>query len=255
MKLDYFDLLSPEPMYFNQIGGVKCPTLREISKVSYGKYQMYLSLLLITPKSYFQNMNQTEFYENLSDEEKSSLNTFDLMTVDSDMCSMLETALSFFLTYIPKYDEQYKVFLLYEREEQTEPSGFISKDIWSQLCDIILQRNYVKPKEEDLSKIKSKRALSIMQKLQKGRENKEKNTKADKNMEIGNIISAVANKSESLNIINIWDITVYQLWDAFYRNCNNSVYDIQSMSVAAYGDKDNHFDANSWFKNLNKDNQ
>ena len=50
------------------------------------------------------------------------------------------------------------------------------------------------------AKIKSKKALEIMKKLQKGRAEKAKHTKADKNMELGNIISAVANKSQSLNI-------------------------------------------------------
>ena len=70
------------------------------------------------------------------------------------------------------------------------------------------------------------------------------------NMELGNIISAVANKSQSLNIINIWELTVYQVWDCFSRLSNNSIYDIQSMSVAAWGNKDNYFDATAWFKRI-----
>ena len=69
-------------------------------------------------------------------------------------------------------------------------------------------------------------------------------------MELGNIISAVANKSPSLNILNIWDLTIYQIWDCFSRISNNSIYDIQSMSVAAWGDNDNRFDASAWFKRV-----
>ena len=94
----------------------------------------------------------------------------------------------------------------------------------------------------------------IIKKLQKGRAEKAKQTKADKNMELGNIISAVANKSQSLNIINIWDLTVYQLWDCFSRLSNNSIYDIQSMSVAAWGNKDNYCDATAWFKRIDTTN-
>lgn len=255
MKLDYFHLLSPEPMYFDYIGGVKCPTLREISRLSYPVYQMYLSILSMTPESYYTLIQQTGIYEHLSHQEQASLDIFDLLTSDSGMLPTLEAMLDFFLTAAPKYNKEHRAFLLYEDGKQSECSGFVSRELWSQLCDIILQRNYLKPKNDDLSKIKSKRALSIMQKLQKGRENKKLHAKADKNMEIGNIISAVANKSPSLNIYNIWDITVYQLWDAFYRTCSNSIYDIQSMSVAAYGDKDHHFDANAWFQNFNHNNQ
>lgn len=93
-----------------------------------------------------------------------------------------------------------------------------------------------------------------MKKLQKGRAEKARQSKADKNMELGNIISAIAAKSQSLNILNIWDLTVYQVWDCFWRLSNNSIYNIQSMSVAAWGNKDNHFDAAAWFKRIDNGN-
>ena len=102
-------------------------------------------------------------------------------------------------------------------------------------------------------KIKSKKALEIMKKLQKGRNEKTKQTKLDKNMELGNIISSVANRSKTLNILNIWELTIFQLYDCFSRLSNNNIYDIQSISVAVWGDKDNHFDATSWFNKIDTD--
>ena len=99
-----------------------------------------------------------------------------------------------------------------------------------------------------------KKALEIMNKLQMGRAKKAKQVKSDDNLELGNILSAVANKSQSLNIVNIWDLTVYQLWDCFFRLSNNNIYNIQSMSVAAWGDKDNHFDSTAWFKRMDTGN-
>lgn len=53
MELNYFDLLSPEPVPLWNIGGVRCPTLREISKITYNTYQKYLFVLSMTPKIYF----------------------------------------------------------------------------------------------------------------------------------------------------------------------------------------------------------
>ena len=132
----------------------------------------------------------------------------------------------------------------------TDIVGVITGDNFSQICDLILQLNNIKRRDEDISKVKNKKALDILKKIQKGRAERQKNKKADKNMEIANIISAVANRHPSLNMINIWDLTIYQLWDAFARLSNNSIYDIQSMSVAAWGDKDNHFDAAAWFKRI-----
>ena len=100
--------------------------------------------------------------------------------------------------------------------------------------------------DKDLSKAKNNKALEIMQKLQKGRDEREKLTKSDENMDIGNIVSAVAAKSLSLNILN----TIYQLWDTFKRLSANSVYNIQSLSTAAWGNKDGHFDISSWYRNM-----
>ena len=130
--------------------------------------------------------------------------------------------------------------------------GVISKENYHEVVDVICQRNNIKTKDiDDPNKVKSKKALAILQKLKKGREEMAKTTKADKNMELGNVISAVANRSHSLNITNIWDLTVFQLWDCFARLTNNNVYDINAASVSAWGDKDKKFDFNGWFKKLN----
>lgn len=69
-------------------------------------------------------------------------------------------------------------------------------------------------------------------------------------MELGNIISAVAGRHPGLDIRTIWDITVYQLWDAFFRLCSNQFLDLQARSVAVWGDKHKRFDAAAWYQTL-----
>lgn len=252
MKLEYFDLLSPDPIYIQKVGGIISPKLRDISSIGINTYQYYLTILLMDLKTYFTMIGQQEQFEALSEEEKNEMNIFDLLTINDDSIHLLQTVLNFFIKEDVIYSTEHKVFLVQKNEEVI---GIVSKEIYPQICDVICQRNCIKSnKEEDLSKIKSKKALEIMKKLQKGRAEKAKHTKADKNMELGNIISAVANKSQSLNILNIWDLTVYQLWDCFSRLSNNSIYDIQSMSVAAWGNKDNYFDATAWFKRIDTTN-
>ena len=252
MKLEYFDLLSPDPINIQNVGGILSPKLRDISAIGINTYQYYLGILMMDVNTYFHMNEMDEQYNQLSDEEKSSLNIFDLLTSNDNLTSLFQTALNFFIKEDVVYSDEYKAFLI---QNENNVIGVISKEIYPQILDIICQRNCIKSnQEEDLSKIKSKKALEIMKKLQKGRAEKAKQTKADKNMELGNIISAVANKSQSLNIINIWDLTVYQLWDCFSRLSNNSIYDIQSMSVAAWGNKDNYFDATAWFKRIDTTN-
>lgn len=248
MKLSYFDLLSPDPIQIQRVGGILSPTLRSISKIGINTYQYYLTILLMDLKTYFTMIQQEEQFELLSDEDKAQMNVFDLLTMDNKSVELLQNVLNFFIEEAVVWSSQNNAFLIYKDENVI---GAITKEIYPQICDLICQRNCIKSTlEEDLSKVKSKKALEIMKKLQKGRAEKAKATKSDKNMELGNIISAVANKSQSLNIINIWELTVYQVWDCFSRLSNNSIYDIQSMSVVAWGNKDNYFDATAWFKRI-----
>lgn len=260
LKLSYFELLSPDPVQIQNVGGILSPKLRDISKIGINTYQYYLTILLMDLKTYFSLIKQEEQFESLTDEEKTQMNIYDLLTMNDDSTKLLQNVLNFFIEEDVVWSEEHNSFLVNKNISIEENGrmiqkystiGIISKEIYPQICDLICQRNCIKSNiEEDLSKVKSKKALEIMKKLQKGRSEKAKNSKSDKNMELGNIISAVANKSQSLNIINIWELTVYQVWDCFSRIQNNNIFDIQSMSVAAYGNKDNYFDATAWFKRI-----
>lgn len=249
LKLDYFELLSPEPIYIPHIGSILSPTLKDIASISMNTYRYYLAVLLAEPRDYSMLIGQNIEKEALPDKE--TLHIFDMICGNEDAAIPLLAALNFFMKEEVSYSAQHKCLLVQEEEKII---GIITKELYSQVCNLIFQRNCIRSTiEEDPSKVKSKKALEIMEKLKIGRAKKSKKNQSDKNMELGNIISAVASKSPSLNILNIWDLTVYQLWDCFTRLNHNNVYDIQSMSVAAWGNKDNHFDAAGWFKRIDEE--
>lgn len=248
LKPGYFELLSPDPVQVPSVGGVKSPTLREISSLGYNTYRHYLAVLSLDLDSYLSMTGMSELYALLSEEEKTKMTLFDLLLSSPPSCALIQNMLDFFMEGTVTFSESQHAFLVCADDGQT---GLITRENYLTVCDLIGQRNYLKPRRgEDLSKVKSKKALEIMKKLQKGRAEKEKLAKADQNMELGNIISAVANRSQSLHILNIWDLTVYQLWDCFARLSGNNLYNIQSMSVAAWGDKNHSFDASAWFKKI-----
>ena len=253
MKLSYSELISPLPIKVQGVGGILSVKLIDIYVLGIDIYYYYLTVLSLNLKKYFSLIVQNEEeYEKLSEEQKENLTVFKLLISDEDTIMLLQNVLNFFIQEDVIWSDQYHCFLVHKNNEII---GTISNENYLQVCNLISQRNCFKSDvEEDLSKIKSKKALEIMKKLQKGRAEKAKATKTDKNMELGNIISAVANKSHSLNILNIWNITIFQLWDSFSRQTNNNIYDINSMSVAAWGNKDNHFDANAWFKRIDNAN-
>lgn len=191
-------------------------------------------------------------FEALPEEKKAGLNSFDLLLTDASLCALLTDILNFFMKEDVIYSPEYRCFVVKEGNEIT---GSITNEQYPQICDVICQRNNIKSNlKKNPSEVKSKKASEILKKLQKGRAKKEEHKKADDTMDLGNIISAVAGKSHSLNLINIWDLTIFQLWDCFARLSSNSIYDIQSMSVAAWGNKDHSFDAAAWFQRIYTDN-
>ncbi|MDE6852979.1 MAG: hypothetical protein K2J67_10955 [Lachnospiraceae bacterium] len=252
LKPSYFTLLSPDPIPIPQGGSVISPRLRDISAIGYDTYQHYLSVLIMDIKTYFAMLGQQETFDLLSDEEKAKWNIFDCLLSIQQTRILLQDILNFFLREDVIYSPGRHGFLV---QEQNQEIGVITAENYPVICDLICKRNCIQSRTETtLSKVKSKKALEIIKKLQKGRAEKNRQTKADKNMELGNIISAVAGKSPTLNLINIWDLTVFQLWDCFSRLSHNAIYAIQSMSVAAWGNKDNYFDAAAWFQRIDTDN-
>ncbi len=252
VKLSYFELLSKDPIYLPNAGGILSPTLKEISALGIHTYHYYLTVLLMDLKTCFSILGLKDEFELYPEEDRSKLSIFDLLLINASLCTLLTDILNFFIKEDVIYSPEQKCFFI---QQGNEISGRITKENYPQICDVICQRNNIKSNlSKDPSEVKSKKASEILKKLQKGRAKKAGQTKADENLELGNIISAVAGKSHSLNLLNIWNLTIFQLWDCFARLSNNSIYDIQSMSVAAWGNKDNYFDATAWFKRIYTDN-
>lgn len=259
MNLEYFDLLSPSPFYLHGIGGIYSTKLLNISRIGIHKYQLYISLLLLTVESYLETENSSEefqkqlqYYASLSHEEKKSLAIFDLYISNPDFKSLLQECLSFFIDGEISVNDEMKSYIVTKEDRLI---GLINRDNFDMLSDGILQRHGIKKEvEKDLS-FKNQKALEMYKNLK--RHEKELASKKNSNninpdLELANIISALTAKHNSLNILNIWELTVYQLLDQFQRQQCNVAYEIQSMSVAAWGSKDGKFDINQWFKNLDK---
>ena len=224
-------------------------------------YQYYLNILLMDLKMFFTMINRPDDYAKLTDNEKLNMSVYDLLVQDTQTALLLQNALNFFIKEDVEYSPEHKEFvvcgnaMVKEQDKMVEKYaviGVVSRENYQDVVDIICQRNNIKTKDIDNpAKAKNKKALAILQKIKKGAEKMAKTSKMDENMELGNIISAVANKHKSLNILNIWDLTVFQLWDCFAQLVNNNIYDINATSISVWGDKDKKFDFNGWFKKTN----
>ena len=97
MKLSYFELLSPEPVYIQKAIGVISPKLKDIASIGINIYQYYLSVLLMDLKTYFTMIGKPEQAELLTETEKAQISIYDLLTLNSDSIKLLQAALNFFI--------------------------------------------------------------------------------------------------------------------------------------------------------------
>lgn len=271
MKLDYGTLLSFSPIKLQCGCSIRSPLLRELSELTFPTYHSYLASLLIDIESYYNGIDSNEFeyyknytrdeqelirkirseYESMTEEEQSTMQPIDILSFDPKFIGNISKALSFFIQCDVHYSPDYQAFIHIEDKAIT---CAISRTIYAEVIDIILQRNGIQQHttNQNKPKFKTKLAEKLYLRTLKAESTKDKSN--DKHMEIPNILSSVAAKHNSLNIINIWDITIYQLYDQFKRLQNNSLFEIQSLSVAAWGDEKNKFDPAGWYKNLNYEN-
>ena len=120
-----------------------------------------------------------------------------------------------------------------------------------QILDLLQQICCIHEKEtaiEDM-KFKNNMARKLYEKMLKAQKKERENKKADINMSLPNIISSVSNVHPSINPLNVWDLTVFQLLDSFNRLQVNSMFKIDCTRVSVWGDEKKTFDAALWYKN------
>lgn len=264
MKLDYFTLLCPEPIRLS-IGNIRQPKLREIGKLTYPIFNLYQVYLKLTPQDYYTLLNKEqgeEIWNSLSDEVKEKMTMFDIILTEESIRNIYLKIFNFFFVERVVFLESF-FFIVNTDDYETPPEelnleentvGVISQDTFLEVLNIIQQVcciNSNEPTDDQKPKFKNKKAERIYEKIQKAEEERKKaQVKKDApNMTLANIISAVAAKSTGLNIVNIWDATLFQVYDQFGKLQNDNAHYMNSVRVAVWGDENNQFDPTLWYKN------
>lgn len=251
MKLEYFDLISPLPLDIVGVGRVKSPKLIEVADLSYYVYTQYVSCLRMKPDDYIDTFKK--------DEDLNLFTKFDLILYDSEFRKIINKALNFFFIEDFEWYEEYQSFLSTKQIEKNDgqieliATGIINDNNYDEILEIILQRVHItvdKNDVDDVRNITGKNARRIYKMIHKGRKKLQKASSANSDLTLPNIISSVATKSESLNWTNIWDITIYQLFDSFERLQIIDQYGIASTQVSVWGDKEKKFKFGAWSSNI-----
>lgn len=259
MKLETFELISSAPLPIRQVGSIKPPTLRDIQKISKRVYETYLSFLSMTPMKYCTDVDpdKKDWFVSLSDEQLGNFTMYDIAVSSRDMIQMYSCILDFFFLEHVLFSKDKNAFLVFSQENETgggtapAPPGIIDKNNFCQIADVILQLNHMNVKDNvDLSRVKSVKGRARYLRMLKAKAGTATVTPGDNDIELGNIISVVCTRHKSINYLNVWNLTIYQLWDIFTRLQAENAYELNKTSVAVWGNKENRFDVNSWYHKL-----
>lgn len=211
---------SSEP--FNYICSVYPVTIRQTVKIKYSKYNLLLMNLVARPEDFglpIENINGITTYEIIVSNILYGDNIYRLMIIE---------ALEFFLHENIIFSPDLNVFYIGDISE----NRIIDKNIFEKIVQILKIQNCVRNGvvDDEFKNCANSKAEEIKRKILKGRQsiivNKDMPTFKD-------LISVLAANGNNLNILNIWDLTIYSFNDQFSRMQMIEEYNLNFRSLLA----------------------
>ena len=225
MRLDYFDMLSGEPIFIHGVGHIRSPKLGELrpsSGVGYKAYNWYLSLMSWDKKQLLR-YDALMKYRGVEKLEHERLNVFDAVILIQQTRELYRGVLSFFIAEDIVWDKSSCKYIVYVIDEETEEPrivGEITRDNFEDVRNLILQMNFI-GLDKDGAPVKhsSEKSKELWERVQGYLADQTKRDEAEPHPEyrLSNIISKLCAVHPSYNLLNIYDLTIFQLYDAFFQ--------------------------------------
>ncbi len=251
MKFSYADLISGDDLYFPNIGHIRQPRLSDLQPthgIGIERYHLYLNVVAWEKDDIVQILRTTLNKRLRALDNDSKLNEFDLlMLLSGELHDMALESLSFFIIEHLIWDEQSRKILVLD--DSNNAIGEINRENFKSLREAILQVNYIDiGKSAQPTKYTSKKAEEAWNRVQNYLKEESKRDNKDKRMELGNLISKLCMASPSYNLLNVYQLTIFQFYDQFFQCGYIRAMNLQSDIYSTYGGKD--FDLDGWMKPL-----
>ena len=255
MRFDYFDMLSGEPIYLRGVGHLRSPLLYELrpsSGIGYRAYNFYLNILS-WDKEHLLKYDQLMQYRGASKLNREILNVFDVATLLSQTRELCRGVLSFFMVEDLVWDETGRRYLAINPANTHEIVGEINRDNFEEVRKLMLQFNFVGLDKDDVpvshTTDKSKELWEKTQGFLK--EQAATEAKEDKpEYHLSNIISKICAIHPSYNLLNVYGLTVFQLYDSFFQLGYMRSADLSEQIFSTHGGEKFKFE--DWLKPILK---
>lgn len=236
--------MSSDPIPIKGVGHIKIPTVRQVRDMQM-QYNTYINLLDMDSEDLLENSLFSIDTSNSKDDS-----VFNLILKNQTLVEFYLEALSFFFIEHIREIPDYKSWVLVD--EQNNLVGIINNDNFDMVRDIILQSNCISHSSHITPKFKNEKAKAIFEKIAQKKKEAKKQGKQNQ-IGLGNIVSYLCSQNCGYTFFNIWDLTIYQLFDQFFRQNIKVQTDIYGIRWAAFGEQP--FDFSIYYQSPNyKDN-
>lgn len=243
-------LLANSPFVCQGIGTMQSPVLRTIFDGTTDNLQTYYfakALLDDSRENVIKILNSIS--ESFPTAEKTSI--FDEIIKTENRRNLFAKVLSLFFINRIGFEGSVNAFVLLPTDETDNTlQGYINNDTFDLYLSIIGQLLHdtksLPEKQEDYSG-KPPEVLKALEAFKKY-ENQEKSDNS-KDYTLQNIISKMCISGSGYNLLNIYDLSIWQLLDQFQAYSQNRISRITERSFSIWGGED--FDFGLWLKNNN----
>lgn len=184
--------------------------LKNILEIGENEYQRYLGIICLSKKN---------LLEGIEDEEIRSLSLYELIVInclgDIKFKKMFLDGLKIFLKE-DFFVDDYGIYINKVNEKKEIIKFYMNDDTYKLIISTIKKQNFLQDDENHEYKPANSKAQEWLEKMKKAKE-KIKKEKNEENLSLGDIVSIVACYSNDINILNVWDLTVYQLYTVYLR--------------------------------------
>lgn len=230
---------------------MRSPQLRELKPtVGLGQqgYNLYLNVLS-WDKDHVLKYGRLMNYRGIDKLDRDELTAYDVITLIPAMRELCRGVLSFFMVEELIWDEKHRRYLVTACVDGSEIVGEINRDNFDDVRAAMLQLNYIGlNKDEAPISHSSDRSKELWEQAQEYlRKQAEQFSGEDKpEYRLSNIVSKVCVAHPSYNLLNVYDLTVFQLYDAFFQLSYMRSTNLSERIFSNHGGDNFHFD--DWLK-------
>lgn len=256
MKIPQFALLSPYPFYIKGLGYLKSPKLKDICPCNPEKFENWLNysfgvqVVFATDdeiKGFIVKCGYEQEYAGLTQEQLRQMSKYQTIIYSPKIRELYASALSLFFVGKVEFYAPESCFLVFDNDdtEKCDPIGAFNEESLPFVESLVVQLVHSTKRDDSKEKnFASARAKELYLKRQKF-ENLSK-TIDSKKYELGNVISKLCVQGAGYNLLNVFELTVYQLYDQFGAYNQNRVSKISERAYSTWGGDD--FDFEAWLK-------